>query len=816
MNAPAEFPRDYFDFLGDDPAPDLTPAEGPPGEITLTYWPNLSGMTKREHVMPWSELATFIRQVGPRETKRDCPLIKLALFGDIRAEPNEPGKPGSLRHNGNVLSVRGIEGDYDGELISPAEGLARLERHGVRALVVPTWNHAGDKPRWRVLAPFSRPLAPEERLRYVEILNGVLGGILASESATLSQSYYVGWPPGVEPQVLTTFGDPEAGLCLDEIDHGDELRRPFDAKTQPTPASKPDEGGPLAGLMAGEDVHGNARHLVGRMIARGEEDAVIRLLFQPIAEAVAATRGPERAADLMGSELDRLIRGARFKEFAPFGANAEWGEMEPLPLALAPVMPFDAELLPSALRPWIADIAERMQCPPDYPAVALMVALASVVGRQVAIRPKAQDDWTVTPNLWGAIVGRPALLKTPAMQEPLNLVRALEDRAREEFAQDERERAAEDLLRDADTRASKAEIAKALKDGNRELAMGIALEATGGVTPPARRRYVTQDATVEKLGELLRDNPRGVLVYRDELVGFLKSFDQEGRESSRSFFLEAWNGTGSYTFDRIGRGTVEIEAACVSIIGAIQPGPFKDYLVGAVAGGAGDDGLMQRFQLTVWPDTGRAWVNVDRWPDTQARQAAQAIFQRLDSLDSAALGARQEEGDPVPWLRFTPEAQALFNRWRADLEFRIRADDLHPAMESHLAKYRSLVPSLALLAHLVDEPEAGSVGEVSLLRALAWAEYLETDARRLYGPALAPELFAACELAKHLHQLPEPFTAKEVYRKHWRGLDKEGTTKGIQSLIDYGHLRAVAPEERQAGRPTTRYAVHPDLRREAS
>ncbi len=817
-SAESENPEGYWDLHGDDaapPAPSLRVGGTNPGEITLTYWPNLSGTTKREQTLPWSEFPTFIRQAGHRATKRECPLIKMGIYGDIRAESNEPGKLGSLRHNANVISISGIEGDYDAREISPAEALARLERHNLRALVVTTFSHTADNPRWRVLAPLSRPVPPEERLRYVEILNGVLGGILAPESATLSQSYYIGWPPGIEPQVLTTFDDPNAGVCLDEIDHGDELRHPFDAKTQPTPASKPDEGGPLAALLAGEDVHGNARHLIARMIARGEEDAVIRLLFQPIAEAVAATRGPERAADLMGGELDRLIRGARYKDFAPVAANAAWGEMEPLPLALAPVMPFDDELLPSALRPWIADIADRMQCPADYPAVAAMVALAAVVGRQVAIRPKAQDDWTVTPNLWGAVVGRPALLKTPAMQEPLRLIQSLESQAREEFERWDREHAADEMLREADAKEGKIKIARALKDGNRELAMGIALEATEVVPPPARRRYVTQDTTVEKLGELLRDNPRGVLVYRDELVGFLKTLDQEGREGARAFFLEAWNGTGSYTFDRIGRGTVEIEAACVSILGAIQPGPLKDYLVGAVAGGAGDDGLMQRFQLTVWPDTGRKWVNVDRWPDNQARQAAQAIFQRLDKLDPATLGARQGAGDPVPWLRFSPEAQAQFNRWREDLEFRIRADDLHPAMESHLAKYRSLVPSLALLAHLVDEPEAGCVGEVSLLRALAWSEYLETHAQRLYGPARAPEMYAACELAKHLHQLPEPFTAKEVYRKHWRGLDTEGTTKGIQVLIDYGHLRAVAPEERQVGRPTTRYEVHPDLRRAA-
>ena len=68
---------------------------------------------------------------------------------------------------------------------------------------------------------------------------------------------------------------------------------------------------------------------------------------------------------------------------------------------------------------------------------------------------------------------------------------------------------------------------------------------------PQRRRYLTNDATVEKIGELLAVNPRGILVFRDELTGWLSSLDKEGREGTRAFFLEAWSGTGSFVYDRI-------------------------------------------------------------------------------------------------------------------------------------------------------------------------------------------------------------------------------------------------------------------------
>ena len=77
-----------------------------------------------------------------------------------------------------------------------------------------------------------------------------------------------------------------------------------------------------------------------------------------------------------------------------------------LPPELHPVLPFDLELLPDALRPWISDVCERVQCPPDFVAVPVMVALGSLIGRKVRIRPKARDSWTVVPNVWGCIIGR--------------------------------------------------------------------------------------------------------------------------------------------------------------------------------------------------------------------------------------------------------------------------------------------------------------------------------------------------------------------------------------------------------------------------
>src|SRR5215475_12314474 len=135
-------------------------------------------------------------------------------------------------------------------------------------------------------------------------------------------------------------------------------------------------------------------------------------------------------------------------------------------------------------------------------------------------------------------------------------------------------------------KAKKEEIQKQIKEA---IANG---GSTDGFEIPQEeelilRRYMVNDSTVEKMGELLNQNPNGLLLFLDELTGWLRTLDREGHENDRAFYLESWNGSGSYTYDRIGRGTLNITAACVSILGGIQPGPVTDYLRAAVRGGAG-------------------------------------------------------------------------------------------------------------------------------------------------------------------------------------------------------------------------------------
>jgi putative DNA primase/helicase len=467
-----------------------------------------------------------------------------------------------------------------------------------------------------------------------------------------------------------------------------------------------------------------------------------------------------------------------------------------------------------ALRAWVMDIAHRMQCPADFPAVAALVALSSLIGARAVIQPKAKDDWQVVPNLWGAVVGRPGVKKSPALGEalkPLNRLQAAEfelwQAAHEAWALDCKVTAMQD-------------------DANEKKAKGLATKDPAAArqllapmdTPaePTARRYIVNDATVEKLGELMQQNEWGTLSYRDELYGLLTGLDKQGQEGSRAFYLQSYDGNQGYTFDRIGRGTVHIPRVCLAMIGGIQPGRIQEYVRGAVAGGSADDGLLQRFGLTVWPDVTGDFVHVDQWPDTPAKQTAWAVFDRLAQLQPAS------DTEPVIW-RFSPDAQALFVEWLIPFETEIRGDDLHPAMVSHLSKYRKLIPALALVFALIDTPDSGGViHEAELIRALAMGDYLRTHANRLYAAAVIPETTDAVTLLSKIKAgrladsdgvIVDSFTPRQVAVKHWAGLaTPEAVRKAADMLADYDWLRRdVVQAGAAGGRPSDRYQINPAL-----
>ena len=193
-----------------------------------------------------------------------------------------------------------------------------------------------------------------------------------------------------------------------------------------------------------------------------------------------------------------------------------------------------------------------------------------------------------------------------------------------------------------------------------------------------------------------------------------------------------------------------------------------------------------------------------------ARDKAREVYERLDDLWVTDLCSEVERG--IPFLRFTPEAQEAFVEWRSELELRVRSGDELPIMEAHLAKYRSLIPALALIDHLV-EVGSGPVTESSFIRAAALGEYLESHARRIYAPVVNPAPAAAKALADRIlsGHVQDGFSLRDnVYQNGWSRLSTAADAQMAADIVESAGW-ICGFEKSTPGRTATIYHINPKI-----
>lgn len=493
--------------------------------------------------------------------------------------------------------------------------------------------------------------------------------------------------------------------------------------------------------------------------------------------------------------------------------SIDWPDPIPLRDELLPVEPFSADLLPSQLRHWVMDIAERMNCPPDLVAIPAMVSAGALIGRKVGIRPQRRTDWLEVGNLWGCVVAPPGSLKSPAAGEALGPIKRLEAKAAEANEAALKAFKADEALfkiekAKVEKRAGEALGSKGGANG-RETALQMLQGLVEAQVPPMKR-HMTSDGTAEKLGEICRDNPNGVMVHRDELLSLFGELDRAEKASARGFYLSGWGGQDSYTYDRITRGTIRIPAVNISLYGTTQPNRLAAFIRESLR--SFDDGMVQRLQLLAWPDFTRNFREVDRYPNSDARRSAQECYSDLAGLDVREIGAEWEEASGpygVPFLRFADDAQEAFADWRNNLEYRVRGDELSNSLKAHLSKFRGLIPRLALICHLANN-DFGPVSLRAALQAMEWAKYLESHAQRTYASLTVDNAEAARAIWRKVSKgdLPTPFTARDIQRKGWSGLtDKERIAAGLSALQDADWIQSESVDT--GGRPSIVFRPNP-------
>jgi hypothetical protein len=231
----------------------MTPTNIP---ILWTEFVNVGGFVNEEHASTWGALCTSLTNPPEYATKAGMPLFKCASFGALRTPD------GCLRTDENMRAVYAVEGDYDAGRVTIDEAAALAGGAGIEALFYSTASSTTTAPRWRVVSPLSVPCEPSARQYHVGVLNGALGGVLATESFTPSQSFYFGRMAGAEYRAVHVAGEPLdlAGLFLDPVFPAMAERR---AETLPTEPMSQSEVNDFAERLqaAGPEYFGDGSYL---------------------------------------------------------------------------------------------------------------------------------------------------------------------------------------------------------------------------------------------------------------------------------------------------------------------------------------------------------------------------------------------------------------------------------------------------------------------------------------------------------------------------------------------------------------------------
>jgi hypothetical protein len=471
-------------------------------------------------------------------------------------------------------------------------------------------------------------------------------------------------------------------------------------------------------------------------------------------------------------------------------------------------VPFPVDLLDPFWGDWVQAHASARSAPVDYVAAGLLTGAAALIGN--ARWALASPEWKEPPILWTAVVGAPGASKSPALEPALELLRRIEFDAMEASRPARETYEEEAKLAEAKAAEWERQVREALQDRK-----DPPERPTDAVEPQPvpLPRLVVGDTTPERLGGILQDNPKGLLMSRDELAGWLASFGRYSQSAGgeRAMWIEAYGGR-PYTIDRQKHPEPTIiPRLTMSVLGGIQPDKLP-----SVTGGA-DDGFASRF-LWFWPDPVLGF-RLHRKP-IDSTQPLLAL-RRLHGLSLRS----DEDGKLQPvYVPLSEAAGALLENYAN--EARRQALEATGPLAGVLSKAPGYALRLALVleylawAGSMQFEEPRSIGESTLEAAIGLIDgYFLPMAQRVLGEAAIPEEDQrAMVLARWImRERPRRFNARQIRRGIGGVLrDSKSMNQACEVLTQAGWIRPITkPTGGAGGRSPSDYEVNPILFSEA-
>jgi hypothetical protein len=324
---------------------------------------------------------------------------------------------------------------------------------------------------------------------------------------------------------------------------------------------------------------------------------------------------------------------------------------------------------------------------------------------------------------------------------------------------------------------------------------------------PVMERVITSDITIERLAELLEENPRGLLVARDELRGWLGSFTRyKAQGSDLSNWLEL-HSSGVLQVDRKTgeRRNLYVRPASVSVTGGIQPG----ILARALSTEHFDAGLAARMLLANPARRPKVWTEADVSEVTETRYAklieGLLAFQMAEGCDNTREPYRLTLASDAReyWITF-------YNRWGK------RQLDAEGDLAAAFSKLEGYAARLALLHHLctmvdLESDDLRDVGLASVEAGICLSMWFADETERIYAALTeSEEARLARRLADWVRSRGGSCTARDLRRSNPIRYQVEGSAEtALETLVEAGWGQwTELPSGEQGGRPSRLFEIY--------
>ncbi|MBX3410621.1 MAG: DUF3987 domain-containing protein [Phycisphaeraceae bacterium] len=451
---------------------------------------------------------------------------------------------------------------------------------------------------------------------------------------------------------------------------------------------------------------------------------------------------------------------------------------------VAAYTPFPHEVLPGPVRQIIETGAAAMGCDTSYIALPIISALAAAIGNTRRIQ--LLRIWTEPSIVWTAIVGESGTAKSPAMELALRPIRKRQHEAMREHAEAMKEHADEMALFEREAAAWKRSKSDTLPPAKPD-------------TPTAARCW-TDDATTEALAALLQQNPRGLLMARDELAAWFAFDRYSGGKGGGDVakWLEMHGGR-AMVVDRKGGGTLYVPRASVSIAGGIQPG----ILARALGQEYRDNGLAARILFAMPPRRAKKWSEADVDPRDEA-----AVAEVFGNLFALLPEPDDDGGDRPQVLTLSDDAKAAWVTFYE--EHATEQAELSGDLSAAWSKLEGYAARLALVVHMTrwasDDPQVPTsttpVDAQSVAAGVALSRWFGGEARRVYAALADPD--GERGALDWIAARGGTCTVRDLTRgpREYRG-DPDKAAKALAALVAEG-LAEWVHEGAHVGRPAER------------